>query len=924
MAWYIQGGNVVMSPTGLIFDDGASSNFNFYISPAGDNNNSGTLVSPWSITALNSKQSTYAGKRVGILPGIYRYGTVGGVKTSLYTLCQALPSGATPSRFALNVNGGTSTPTYLGTSDALGNYSPRTATLDASDPLSGALPSNGYGLIGQGFSGGGGPAQPNCGWVTFDGLSITNCYMNGIGFYPQNQVTSYPYTGSILNVNIRIQNCEVYGITGDGNNNMGGIAVYSCIGAYIGNNRLHDITGTGNQGNVNGIHTFGCRSNIYELNTIYNVPTGIHDKNQGLGNGNSTIRYNFVECITALTSAPAALQDCAGGSAGDTQIVHHNIFYLPSGAQAAPFSDFTVPCPSALQFYNNTCVYGTNAGPGVCPTIFSGNVSVYNNIIVCAIHSTAGVLGVYTTSYVLGNYNVFDDSTHTPAFAYSTSATTSPSNFVSTLGAFQSATGQDANSEVATPTFAGTFGMQNAANYQLTGSVGVGFGHIGGTSGGASVNAGAWDGLVSQIGCSFNSTGPVSFPLAGGVFIAGSVQTSFGNPTFQAQVATLGVAVIGLYPGWTSGGFTYSSAPAAVKAINPSIKLVPYTNIMELESGVGSSGSAYSPIFNAATTMNWFLRTTWPGGSITDADGNAQDGLNQTTFTVAGTGSYAGYANYLAWRAFWSGANEYGTNWDGLYMDNCFSKPRVTADYNQSGSGQTATAATANWQAGYASYIPLIRAKLPSNSLVFANAADWEVVSISPTYNRLWDSGAMESIVGGGSSLENTSWTAMMNLYSITMLNCRTPNYSIFMQDGSVTNYAGMRYGLCSCLLDNAYYYHTNNGSYDTVEAYDELSFNLGAQVAGPNSTPTGTYSNSGLTVWTQGVWRRDFVNGIILVNPRGNGSQTITLETTYYTLRGVQDPTVNNHSPVTSVTLPDTNTAGTGGAGLFLSRTPT
>src|SRR5262249_30000885 len=44
--------------------------FDFYISPAGNDANAGTQSSPWAITALSSK-SAIAGKRVGLLDGTY-------------------------------------------------------------------------------------------------------------------------------------------------------------------------------------------------------------------------------------------------------------------------------------------------------------------------------------------------------------------------------------------------------------------------------------------------------------------------------------------------------------------------------------------------------------------------------------------------------------------------------------------------------------------------------------------------------------------------------------------------------------------------------------------------------------------------------------------------------------------------------------
>src|SRR5262249_29274500 len=45
--------------------------FDFYIDPSGSDLNDGSLAHPWAITALNTKQSTYAGLRVGLLNGTY-------------------------------------------------------------------------------------------------------------------------------------------------------------------------------------------------------------------------------------------------------------------------------------------------------------------------------------------------------------------------------------------------------------------------------------------------------------------------------------------------------------------------------------------------------------------------------------------------------------------------------------------------------------------------------------------------------------------------------------------------------------------------------------------------------------------------------------------------------------------------------------
>lgn len=383
------------------------------------------------------------------------------------------------------------------------------------------------------------------------------------------------------------------------------------------------------------------------------------------------------------------------------------------------------------------------------------------------------------------------------------------------------------------------------------------------------------------------------FPRLGGYLISGSVQSSFGTASYQQEVAKLGVAVIGTYPGWSSGGFTNQSAAAAVKAINPNIKLVPYTNIMELEPGVGASGSAYSPVYSAANSSNWFLRSAWPSGAITDADGLSQKGLNETV------------TGYLQWRAKWTAANEFASGWDGVYLDNVFYQPRVSADYSQSGSAQSASAAGQNWRNGYAAYVGYLRSALPAGSLVTGNVADWADGSISG-YNQMLDGGVIESIIGQSYSYESQGWAQMMNAYKIVMNATKPGGYQIFSHDDSNSaDYQGMRYGLGSCLLDNGYYYF-NATSYSGVTWFDEFNSDLGAPIAGPAGSATATYSNGGLTVYQNGVWRRDFQNGIVLVNPKGNGTQTVSLETSYKHLSGSQDPSVNNGATVTTVTLND------------------
>ncbi len=135
-----------------------------------------------------------------------------------------------------------------------------------------------------------------------------------------------------------------------------------------------------------------------------------------------------------------------------------------------------------------------------------------------------------------------------------------------------------------------------------------------------------------------------------------------------------------------------------------------------------------------------------------------------------------------------------------------------------------------------------------------------------------------------------------MRRYRVNMATVLPPQLVIFGQAGVANDYRGVRYGLTSCLMDNGYYQFSLAGKeYTGTFWFDEFDAKLGNATSGPSTA-----------AWQKGVYRRDFENGIALVNPRGNGVQTVQLETSYKKLSGTQDPAVNNGQTVQTVTLQD------------------
>jgi len=214
--------------------------FDVFVSPTGDDAiGTGTINSPWSATIFVNNPSAVAQKRVGFLPGLYQGGTSGGNFTSFYSRSQAnLPPIPVPA-------GISGFPTFLGSSDANGNYLRGQAIIDCSDPntvcsFTGSISANtltvtaissGTLSFGQFINIPGGIPT----WINRQATGTTG----GIGTYtvgPQAQtVASGPLTA--LNTPFLETNCFEY-IT-NGTNGLGFITIAGFWVRHFGINAIH-------------------------------------------------------------------------------------------------------------------------------------------------------------------------------------------------------------------------------------------------------------------------------------------------------------------------------------------------------------------------------------------------------------------------------------------------------------------------------------------------------------------------------------------------------------------------------------------------------------------------------------------------------------------------------------------------------------
>jgi hypothetical protein len=398
--------------------------------------------------------------------------------------------------------------------------------------------------------------------------------------------------------------------------------------------------------------------------------------------------------------------------------------------------------------------------------------------------------------------------------------------------------------------------------------------------------------LVATAFAHMHTAAAQTFPQLGATLIGGN--TTGLTP---AHVAPLGVLALGAYVGWkNSQGLDTNQFAAEAKALNPNFRMFIYT-LIEAETNPPSTMGEKDPDI---ATVPWWALTSWPDGSRVENGGTGYYAVNITTKTRLLNGQ-----SYPQWRAGKDYSSFLGPNPSvaGLYIDDFNYEPPVTADYAQSGSSQSPSTAGPMWRAGYVTYVKALRASAPaSQQLVLGNLATWlkgrtitEYVSPTPVLNG----GVMESIIGQSYSVETfAGWSGMMAYYSYIMASVAAPKLVTFNQDAiSTTDYQGFRYGFASCLLGNAYYFNNDAENYNDFLTYDEYSFKLG-------TATTAALVFPGATAYQHGVYRRDFANGIVLVNPKGNGTQTVTLETSYKHLSGTQAPTINNGEIVTRVTL--------------------
>lgn len=434
-----------------------------------------------------------------------------------------------------------------------------------------------------------------------------------------------------------------------------------------------------------------------------------------------------------------------------------------------------------------------------------------------------------------------------------------------------------------------------------------------------------------------------AFPRLAYLAIAGS-QTY--DSSYQANAAKVPLDILsGSWEGWGSSlGYDKETVIKNIKAQSSvHTRVFEYVDLNELFFVRKSSG--FPTYWDEVNNMNWWVYNAYTGSpndvkTIDEEDNTGAKGVvNMATYTPdpsTNLGPYAWGANYvndLFHLGKYPGKADAAPDLDGFFLDNLAPQPYEDGDWLKKGSSQlkSDSAVGTAFRTGEKTFFDEMSAIWPAgvqlaNMGLDSTALDKGVVDFTPLKGAM--SGGMdEAAIGVSWSYESWGGAARMQLvYKYTWDNTGGPQYLLFGhshlqtngvdaaaydKNGKITAYSptwqGMRHGIAACLMGDGYYTPTGTSGYssDTFLWFDEFD-NAGAGVGylgqAINPWQTGPWSN--------GVWKREYQNGVVLWNPKGNGQQTVSLAGlgNLKHIQGSQDPAVNNGSTVTgsSVTLND------------------
>ena len=321
-----------------------------------------------------------------------------------------------------------------------------------------------------------------------------------------------------------------------------------------------------------------------------------------------------------------------------------------------------------------------------------------------------------------------------------------------------------------------------------------------------------------------------------------------------------------------------------IRQLNPKIKIIAYISSQNLfDADFNSNEAVLRKKLAQSVDNSWWLRdeagnrlSDWPSAyvlNITDFCGNNSSGQRFNEYLP----------EFVANNIMSTGL------WDGVFYDNIWSGASWFNHGNVSLSGNgkrnTANELDTAWRNGVKSILDRTRKLLPQAIIVANGSFVWDYQNylngwMLEDFPTPWENGG--------------TWSGVMQSY-LKLSNSSQDYHIINAAANNPDDYAHFRYGLASALLGDGYY-SFDYGSTNHAQSwwYDEYNNDLGSK-----QTVAYNLLDKTNTTIKPGLWRRDYTNGVAIVNSTDKEQSYIFAKEEFDRIRGTQDPIVNNGQKV-------------------------
>ncbi|PKM91329.1 hypothetical protein CVU82_01890 [Candidatus Falkowbacteria bacterium HGW-Falkowbacteria-1] len=332
-----------------------------------------------------------------------------------------------------------------------------------------------------------------------------------------------------------------------------------------------------------------------------------------------------------------------------------------------------------------------------------------------------------------------------------------------------------------------------------------------------------------------------------------------------------------------------------IRELNPNIIILAYITSQEANANIYSDQWSYN-----ATLRKKLVDSIVDGWWLKNKDGNRTT-FWEGTYLLNMSDSAKTNNNGQRWNDFlpeFVNKEIISTGlWDGVFYDNIWGDVAwVRGDFDINNDGQADSIKNVNdgWSNGVKKMLKKTRDLIGDKYLILGNG------KVFLDYQSLLNGVMFEGFPASWES--NGNWSGILSTYSKIDNDNNSPKITIVNSyDGSRQNYQKMRFGLATTMLENHGYFSFDFdvSSHNQIWWYDEYDVSLGKARSAAYNLLDRT-----ITDYKNSLWRRDFENGVVMVNSSDKEQLYVFKGEEFEKINGTQDRSVNNGSIINFIKL--------------------